>query len=114
MAVNGSELVEYRLDKMEENQDNTAKSVVKIAEKQTEQITSFEILKTKIGVYSSILAIVLSIVVSVATNYINKRVATYSEKEKVAYHNKRVAESDIVKQLRAEIDRLKKEKHIKE
>lgn len=110
MSNVGKELTEYRLEKLEETQANTAKAVSNIANKQTEQITSFEILKTKIGVYASILAIVLSMSVSVATNYINKKVASYNPQDKTAYYNKRVAESEVVKALRAEIAELRKGK----
>lgn len=107
MPNEGKELIEYRLSKLEETQATTAKAVGNIADKQTEQITSFEILKTKIGVYASILAIVLSITVSVATNFINKKVNSFTSKEKAVYYDKRVAESETVKALRLEIERLK-------
>lgn len=107
---NKYEVLDYRVGRLEKVQENAIATVEKVANNQNNLVTSLEVLKTKIAMYAAGIGIVVSIIVSVTTNFINYKVKSYSEADKNKYYNKRVNDSDVVKELKAEIARLKKEK----
>lgn len=69
-----TQVLEYRVTNLEKTQDKIVKTVESIDKKQHEQVLSFEVLRTRVGIYAAGLAIVISIATSVVSNYINRKV----------------------------------------
>lgn len=106
-----NEVVEYRVDQLEKTAEGIVKAVGGMGDKVNTMYTDQELIKQKIGTWTVGVGIVVNLVLALVIQYSatsDSSETKYSEEEKRLYYESRIKESQLVQELRAEIERLKK------
>lgn len=103
-------VIEYRVDQLEKTTNGIVKSVGSMGDKVNTMYTDQELIKQRIGTWTVGVGLVVNLILALIIQYFASKDSanTYTEAEKKLYYEAKVRESEIVQELRAEIERLKK------
>lgn len=102
-------VLEYRVDQVEKQNDKMVETVNSVADKVSTIYTDQELIKQRIGWFTVIVGVVCNAAFALILHFNPPSTDTprYTEDDKRMYYDSRVQESEVVKQLREEIERLK-------
>ena len=106
-----NKVIKYRVDQLEKTADGIVKAVGGMGDKVNTMYTDQELIKQKIGTWTVGIGVVVNLVLALIIQYFaasDLNSTKYSDEEKKLYYESRIKESELVQELRAEIERLKK------
>lgn len=101
-------VLEFRVDQLDKQYGKVIDTVEEVVKSHNNLFTGLEMVKKDLKTWLVIGGLVYNTALALALNYLSKD-SEYSEQEKRQYYDNRVQESDTIRALREEIERLKRQ-----